>query len=228
MTATNTNTIDPAISYADLKVQAKDAISTIGKSVMSLTKTVGLYRAALTLKSPYYETDVAKASSQSFSLVEKWLIGAGLSKAAAKATTNNAKSPSVLAEKVLTLGLKESIYNAVSSDHCNQAAKAVTAETVDELNKIKPSKAGRLSKAAKDKFGIKPKAKVEDKPEAFVKPEADGDDAEPITEDKALFQCLNNLTAVGKIAKENLTDESRLALRKEVLALLNSLTPAIG
>lgn len=225
MTATNTNTIDPAITYDDLKVQAKSALITVGKSVLSLTKTVGLYRAALTIKSPYYETDVARASSQSFSLVEKWLVQSGMSKSVAKATTNNAKSPSVLAEKVLTLGLKESIYNAVSSEHCNQAAKAVTAETVEELNKIKPSKAGRLTQAAKDKLGIKPKAKVEDKPEAFVKPEADGND-EPITEDKALFQCLNSLTAVGKVAKEVLTDESRLALRKEVLALLHSLTPA--
>lgn len=225
-----TNTIDTSATFDEIKNQARDAITLAGKSYLSLTKTVGLYRAALTLKSPHYNVDdTARASSHAYNLIEKWLIQAGMPKAQARVTASNSKSPSVLAEKVLTLGLSEEIYNAMPTDKCCKAAKAVTEETVGSLNKIKLSKAGRLSKAAKENFGIKDEVKPV-VPVVPVKPVllgSDGDDND-LTDDKELFDCLNRIEKIKQTAANTLCESSRIELKGAVLDLLHTLTPAIA
>jgi hypothetical protein len=223
-----TNTIDTSATFDELKNQARDAITLAGKSYLSLTKTVGLYRAALTLKSPHYdEDDTAKASSHAYNLIEKWLIQAGMPKAQARVTASNSKSPSVLAEKVLTLGLSEEIYNAMPTDKCCKAAKAVTKETVGNLNKIKLSKAGRLSKSAKANFGITDEVKPAfDPPKPFVSLEGQSD--EEFFDDKELFDCLIRIEKIKQTASSSLCESSRIELKSAVLDLLTSLTPAIA
>lgn len=222
-----TNTIDTSVTFEELKTQARDAITLAGKSYLSLTKTVGLYRAALTLKSPYYGEDEARASSHAYNLIEKWLIQAGMPKAQARVTASNSKSPSVLAEKVLTLGLSEEIYNAVPTDKCCKAAKSVTEETVGSLNKIKLSKAGRLNKAGKAKFGIKDEVKSEkEETKPFTSQEVSEDT--DLSDDKELFDCLNRIEKIKQTASSTLCESSRIELKGAVLDLLQTLTPAIN
>lgn len=222
-----TNTIDTSVTFEELKNQARDAITLAGKSYLSLTKTVGLYRAALTLKSPYYGEDEARASSHAYNLIEKWLIQAGMPKAQARVTASNSKSPSVLAEKVLTLGLSEEIYNAVPTDKCCKAAKSVTEETVGSLNKIKLSKAGRLNKAGKAKFGIKDEVKPV-KPVTPVNPkgESDGGDDDDLSDNKELSDCLNRIEKIKQTAASTLCESSRIELKGAVLDLLHTLRTA--
>ena len=227
-----TNTIDTSVTFEELKTQACDAITLAGKSYLSLTKTVGLYRAALTLKSPYYGEDEARASSHAYNLIERWLIQSGMPKAQARVTASNSKSPSVLAEKVLTLGLSEEIYNAMPTEKCCKAAKSVTEETVGSLNKIKLSKAGRLNKAGKAQFGIKDEVKPV-KPVTPVKPvnpkgESDGGDDDDLSDNKELFDCLNRIEKIKQTAASTLCESSRIELKGAVLDLLNTLTPAIA
>ena len=222
-----TNTIDTSVTFDDLKTQARDAIMTAGKGYLSITKTVGLYRAALTLKSPYYGEDEARASSYAYNLIEKWLIKSGMPKSQARGLANNSKAPSVLAEKVITLGLSEEVYNAVPTEKCSQAARAVTEETVGDLNKIKPSKANRLSKAAKEKFGIKDEVKpITEETKPFVSLEGQSD--EDLSDDKELFDCLNRIEKIKRTASSSLCESSRIELKSAVLDLLHTLTPAIA
>lgn len=222
-----TNTIDTSVTFEELKTQARDAITLAGKSYLSLTKTVGLYRAALTLKSPYYGEDEARASSHAYNLIEKWLIQAGMPKAQARVTASNSKSPSVLAEKVLTLGLSEEIYNAVPTDKCCKAAKSVTEETVGSLNKIKLSKAGRLNKAGKAKFGIKDEVKSEEEETKPFTSQVVSEDTD-LSDDKELFDCLNRIEKIKQTAASTLCESSRIELKGAVLDLLQTLTPAIN
>ena len=220
-----TNTIDTSVTFEELKTQARDAITLAGKSYLSLTKTVGLYRAALTLKSPYYGEDEARASSHAYNLIEKWLIQAGMPKAQARVTASNSKSPSVLAEKVLTLGLSEEIYNAVPTDKCCKAAKSVTEETVGSLNKIKLSKAGRLNKAGKAKFGIKDEVKSEkEETKPFTSQEVSEDT--DLSDNKELSDCLNRIEKIKQTAASTLCESSRIELKGAVLDLLHTLRTA--
>ena len=221
-----TNTIDTSATYEDIKVQAKDAIIQAGTAFLSTVKTVGLYRAALTLKSPYYESDPAKASSQAYNLVEKWLVQSGIPKKQARGIANNSKGASLLAEKVLTLGLSETVYNAVPTGNCAKASEAVTEENVAELNKIKPSKAGRLNKAGKAKFGISDtKEKEETLPKKKFKSKETGncDSLNP-----ELASCLSKINKIKRAVAKDLGESAKLELKRAVLDLLHSLPSALN
>lgn len=222
-----TNTIDTSATYADIKVQAKSAIIQAGTAFLSTVKTVGLYRAALTLKSPYYESDPAKASSQAYNLVEKWLVQSGIPKKQARGIANNSKGASLLAEKVLTLGLSETVYNAVPTGNCAKAAEAVTEENVAELNKIKPSKAGRLSKASKDKFGISDTTeKKETLPKKKFKSKANDGNCDSLNPE--LASCLSKINKIKKAVAKDLGESAKLELKRAVLDLLRSLPSALN
>ena len=223
------NTIDTSASYSDIKVQAKTAIIQAGTAFLSTVKTVGLYRAALTLKSPYYDKDIAKASSQAYTLVEKWLVQSGIPKKQARGIANNSKGASMLAEKVLTLGLSETVYNAVPTANCAKASEAVTEETVAELNKIKPSKAGRLNSKAKDKFGISDTPKAKETPTKKTKsskPKPCGENTDSLHPE--LASCLSKINKIKKSVAEDLGESAKLELKRAVLDLLHSLTPAVN
>jgi len=222
------NTIDTSASYSDIKTQAKTAIIQAGTAFLSTVKTVGLYRAALTLKSPHYESDPAKASSQAYNLVEKWLVQSGIPKKQARGIANNSKGASLLAEKVLTLGLSETVYNAVPTGNCAKASEAVTEENVAELNKIKPSKAGRLNKKAKDKFGISDTIAKETptKKTKSSKPKPCGENPDALHPE--LASCLSKINKIKKSVAEDLNHSAKLELKRAVLDLLHSLSPAVN
>ena len=151
------NTIDTTVSYDTIKTNAETAVVKAGHQLLDATKLVGLHRAALIFCHPKFDKDdYAELMKDSYTKVVEWLQKSGMAKSQARNFANNANQPTKLALNVLQDGLKESVYNAVPNNQCGQAAKLITdGETsVDDFNKIKPSKSGRIASKAKAKLGL--------------------------------------------------------------------------
>lgn len=226
-----TTSIDTSVSFEDLQLNAEKVITKVGKTAMNITKTVGLWRAALTIQNPEYEQDQAKALSLSYNLLVKYLTKSGMPKAQARSLVNNAKSPSVLAGAVILGGLSEKVYNAVPVRNCQEVADHIATLSPDDLSEINEMKLGnKLTKKAKQALGIKPPApKVVAKETTEEKaPKVEDEVTEDLSDDKAIMKCLSLLTEVKQVADKHLCQSSKLEVRQAVLDLLHDFNRAKG
>ena len=127
---------------------------TFAQQVGKGCKHIGLLRAEAVYFHPSYDRDYDTASAEATTTTQEALVEGGLSKAAAKNLCRNAAKVEALAIQVTSLGLSLEIFNAVPTNDAKKASKVICAENIDEVNALPLTKAGKLTKKAKQYLGL--------------------------------------------------------------------------
>lgn len=141
-------------TYTEFKALAIHASREAGHVIGTATKTLALYRAGLISKHPKFNTDHDKAKAESFSLIMDNLCLGGLEEKAAKGTANNTRFYLKTAAHVFDTGLSLELFHAIGRTDANKAAAAINEDNIDEVNALPLTKAGKLTKAAKQYLGL--------------------------------------------------------------------------
>jgi hypothetical protein len=141
-------------TYTEFKALAIHASREAGHVIGTATKTLALYRAGLISKHPKVNTDHDKAKAESFSLIMDNLCIGGLEEKAAKGTANNTRFYLKTAAHVFDTGLSLELFHAIGRVDANKAAAAINEDNIEEVNALPLTKAGKLTKAAKEYLGL--------------------------------------------------------------------------
>lgn len=141
-------------TYSEFKALAIHASREAGHVIGTATKTLALYRAGLIAKHPKVNTNYDTAKAESFSLIMDNLVIGGLEESAAKGMTNNAAKYLRTAAHVFNTGLSLELFHAIGRSDVTKAAAAIHEDNIDEVNALPLTKAGKLTKAAKQYLGL--------------------------------------------------------------------------
>ena len=215
------------MNFKQVTAAASKSLLEIASNQISVTKSVGLWRAAITLKSP--EEDKLKASAFAFNYCLSALEAGGMDKYQAKSLVNNARGSALLAEKVILNGLKETIYNAVPAMTAAKACKALKDdEAIASANKLKLTAKGRLPKKGKEFFGLveDKEAPKKERTSSGGRPTQGEAPEEVSSKDKLQLGVATSLDYLRKNL-ERLEEADKQAARKELLALVNLLGESV-
>ena len=175
-------------------------------------KQIGLLRALAVITHPNYDDDYCLASSDTTSTTRDALEEGGLDKGQSKNLVRNACKVETLAIHVHTLGLSQEIFDAVPTNDAKKAARAITADNIDEANSLSLTKSGKLTKSSKQWLGLIP---------SEVDGDGDGDgggeaDPEKLLA-KALIQITNAEQAILKLEGHDVEKQDALIAIAQLL-----------